>query len=397
MQKRDYYKILEVSKNATDEELKKSFRKLSLKYHPDRQNGKSDEEKKSAEEKFKEIAEAYSVLSDKDKRRRYDMFGPEGANQNGGFGGHNVDPREFFRRHMQNFGFGADFNVFGNFGSFGFGDGFSSQDNNPNGPQDGEDIQIQIHINLEDSLYGSKKKYHIEVEDPCDHCHGTGSEDGKTSQCSHCNGTGMMTQRHGMMVMSSTCPYCHGRGVEISNPCHECHGKRKKNTIRDIELEIPQGISSGDKLMIKGKGQKGFNGGNDGDVIVYIEVDEHELFKRNGMNLGTVINIPSLTAIMGGDIDVNTPWGVATVNIPKGITQGKQIRLNGMGVRKGTAKGNLNLIVNIENITNLTDEQRELLEKLRGTITENNFTETRKRNNIFKEFEKKVKKLRGDS
>ena len=218
-QKRDYYEVLGVSKNASNDELKRAFRKLSMLYHPDRQVGKSDTEKKEAEDKFKEITEAYEVLSNKDKRAQYDQFG---FNNTNGFGGQGTDDlAEFFRRHSM---FGSDFA--GDFSDFGFNP-FSGRDNrkvDPNGPKDGQDIKISINIPFEESIYGGIREFDLTLQDPCDHCHGSGSDDGKIENCQYCNGTGMITQRRGMMIMQSTCPHCHGSGSKIKTKCHICHG-----------------------------------------------------------------------------------------------------------------------------------------------------------------------------
>lgn len=272
-QKRDYYEILGLSKNATDQEIKSSYRKLCRKFHPDMQAGKSDAEKKEAEDKFKEIAEAYEVLSNKDKRAQYDQFG---FNTSNGFGGQGTDDlAEFFRRHP---GFGSHFG--GGFGDFGFDPfgGGNNRGNDPNAPKDGQDVKININIPFEESIYGGIREFDLTLQDPCDHCHGSGSDDGKTENCTHCNGTGMITQRRGMMIMQSTCPHCHGSGVKIKTKCHVCHGTGHVDKPHHIKIEVPMGVDNGTRLRVSGAGQHGTNGGHDGDVYVEIYVEDSDIF-----------------------------------------------------------------------------------------------------------------------
>ena len=387
-QKRNYYEVLGVSKNASNDELKRAFRKLSMLYHPDRQAGKSDTEKKEAEDKFKEISEAYEVLSNKDKRAQYDQFG---FNNSNGFGGQGPDDlAEFFRRHS---GFGSDF--VGDFGDFGFNP-FGSRNNrkvNPNAPKDGQDIKININIPFEESIYGGIREFDIILQDPCDHCHGSGSDDGKTENCQYCNGTGMITQRRGMMIMQSTCPHCHGTGSKIKTKCHICHGSGHVDKSHHIKIEIPMGINTGTTLRVASAGQHGTNGGRDGDVYVVIYVEDSNIFIRDGMNLIIDEVISPITASIGGKHDTITPWGEVTLSIPPETKTGKMLRIKGNGVKysNGNQCGDLFVRIIVGSLSNLNNEQKKILENLASTLRDDNIQDVKEFNKLKKEYMEKNK------
>lgn len=382
---KDYYKILGAKKDATDDELKKLYRKLAVKYHPDHQAGKTEEEKKEAEEKFKEINEAYSVLSDKEKKQHYDNFGSTEGFQSG-FGAGGIDPREFFRRATSHFG------GFGSFGAdFGFGDDWSegSSAPDPNAPKDGRNIQISVKFDLEDLLYGATREFTITVEDPCEHCHGTGAENGALDKCPVCNGSGMETRRNGMMIMQSTCRNCGGSGYLAKNRCPHCSGGRVKAK-RELSVNIPVGIDVGQKLRVAGEGEKGVNGGRNGDLFIVVGMNPHQIFSRDGKDLSETAYISPLTASLGGRIEVQTPWGIADINVPPETKNEKIFKLAGQGVHSQTGNGDLFVIVEIEPFANLTEEQKKILDKFSNTLTDSNFRNASDLKRKCEEFRKRT-------
>jgi molecular chaperone DnaJ len=382
---KDYYKILGVEKNASEQDIRKAFLKLSKQYHPDMQAGKTEEEKKEAESKFKEINEANEILSDKEKREYYDNFGS--VNQGHGFGPGGIDPREFFRQHYRN-GFG----MHGFDSHFGFGD-FGARRNSPpdpNAPKNGRSVEINVKVNLEDVLYGANRDLEIKVNDPCPNCKGTGSKNGELKICPDCNGTGMKTSIRGNMVMSTTCPICQGRGYVSHGDCPHCSGGTILNT-RKLNITIPQGINEGCVLRVKGEGERGLNGGINGDIRIIVTTNEHEIFERHGNDLYMKMYISPISAMIGGDVDVQTPWGLAKLNIPSGTQNEKVFRLKNQGVRYGENSGDLYIVTEIEMIKNCTDEQIELLKQLEKTLTDKNQENQNNQKLVFKEFYKRNK------
>ena len=358
---KDYYSILNVSKNATDDEIKKAFRKLSMQYHPDRQVGKTEAEKKTAEEKFKEISEAYDTLGDKDKRQKYDMFGSSGSTSA------DDDMMSRFASQFGRFGFGFE----DMFGGSPFGRTRSTPD--PNSPEDGADVQINLNVTFKESLFGVVKEFDIDVEEPCNACNGTGTADGKgLKKCSHCNGTGMFTQVHGRMMVQSTCSYCQGQGYMNSSPCQKCHGSRRCTKMKHVSLKIPAGVHNGSRLRIAGSGQSGLKGGKSGDLYVQLRVEESKLFQRNGYDLYTDLYISPIIASIGGDADVYTPYGTIKIKIPAGTIAGKQLRVPNKGIKTSTANGDLILNVQIEPLVNLSKEQKDLLKAFNNTVSAKN-------------------------
>lgn len=387
---KDYYKILGVERNASDQEIRKAFLKLSKKYHPDMQSGKTDDEKREAEEKFKELNEANEILSDKEKRSYYDNFGsaPGQQYQRGGFGAGGVNPMEFFRKHADRFS---------HFGSFGDGFGFGHHGFETNSPPDptlpknGKDIRIQLRLKLEDILYGSTREFTININDPCIHCHGTGAKNGEMKKCTTCNGSGMQTSINGHMIMHATCQTCGGTGFVASDRCEHCNGGHI-NSERKISITIPQGIEEGSKLRVRGEGQKGINGGSNGDIYIVVSTEEHELFIRNGNDLVYELYVSPVTAMLGGDIEVQTPWGLAKLKIPKGTEDGKHFRLSKQGIKNGGTTGDFYVVLYIETIKNLTDEQLKILNEFNKLVTDDNFNNITKQKEKQKQFYKENKK-----
>lgn len=386
MQKRDYYEVLGVSKDATEQEIKSSFRKLSLKYHPDRQAGKSDAEKKEAEEKFKEAAEAYEVLSDKSKRAQYDQFGFDGPHMTsggGGFGG--FDMSEFMRRH------GGMFSSF--FGGSPFGDsddgffgGFSGMPRenklpDPTAPENGRDVRLKINLPFKDTIFGKVREFDIDLTEECHKCHGTGVKSGsKPQKCPHCHGTGMLEERiqQGWMMSISQgpCRHCGATGY-IFDKCDECHGEKRVPKTKHVSVKIPAGIEVGQKLRVKDFGECGTCGGKNGDLYLYIVgVEGNEMFERFGINLKLKWPISPIVASLGGKVEVLTPYGYEKMKVPAGTVSGDHIVLGGKGIKTSAGIGNLVVEVVIEPLSKLTPEQESLLKKLESTVSESNLKQT---------------------
>lgn len=383
---KNYYQILGVERTASDEDLKKAYRNLSKKYHPDLHNGKTDAEKKEAEEKFKEISEAYSILSDRKKREYYDNFGTV-PGENGGHG-QSVDPREFFRSHFRDFGdFDSDFSGFG-FDMGGFG---CNTKVDPDSPKNGKDIRVRINVPLEAALYGSENEVPIHVTDPCHHCNGTGADGGKVEECPMCNGTGIRRSRNGVILMQTTCPSCNGMGFIAKDTCHHCGGSGTESCIRRINVKIPRGIDSDACLRVVGEGSRGINGGSNGDLYVIISVQDNAIFTRRGLDLLTTVHVSPISAMLGDDVDVQTPWGVANIKIPESTKNGRVFRLHGKGMHTPNGDGDLYVKIKIETLTNLTDSQKKALRRFKKTITENNLPESTAFERICEDFEKNTK------
>jgi molecular chaperone DnaJ len=379
---KDYYKILGVEKNASEQDIRRAFLKLSKKYHPDMQSGKTDQEKSEAEEKFKEINEANEILSNKEKREYYDNFGTTGNNN--GFGAGGIDPREFFRQYRNFHGFSEFHDDFG-FGNFG---AKTRTPPDPNSPKRGRDVQIRVNLDLDDILYGSTREFTININDPCPQCKGTGSENGELIKCTHCNGTGMIQNIQGHVIMQSTCHHCGGTGFGIKTKCTHCDNGFIHNE-RNISINIPQGIQDGVKLRIKGEGEKGLNGADNGDIYVVVMTANHELFERNGQDLITEVFISPITAALGGDVDAPTPWGTASLKIPKGTIDGRTFKLSQQGIKQNNSVGDLYVIVHIETIKNCTTKQEKLLKELSTLITDDNLENNKLQKQKYEKFKKK--------
>jgi len=383
---KDYYKILGVNKDASESEIRKAFLKLSKKYHPDMQTGKSDAEKKESEEKFKELNEANEVLSDKNKRQQYDTFGStEGFRS--GFGARSVDPREFFRRAAANFhGFGTFDDDFG----FNYDGSEARSKIDPTAPKNGRDIRINANFEFEDLLYGATRSFTVNVDDPCEHCHGTGAESGELDTCPVCKGTGMESTINGMMFMQSTCQNCNGSGYVPKKKCSHCNNGRIK-TQRKLSINIPRGIEIGSRLKIVNEGEHGINGGKNGDFYIIVNSLTHDIFDRNGNDLATHIFISPLVASIGGEIDVQTPWGITKLKIPAGTKSGKVFRIPGQGVHSSSGNGDLYIESEIETISNITPEQKKAIEKLSKILKIDNFTNSKNLHDKCESFWNRVK------
>ena len=361
-EKRDYYEVLGVSKSATPEEIKKAYRQMALKYHPDR-----NPDDKDAEEKFKEAAEAYSVLSDENKRARYDRYGFAGMNggsaSGGGFGGGFGD---FDLNDILNsvFGRGFDFGGF-NFGGFGGG-------SNRGGVarQRGSNIRVKVKLNLQEIAKGVKKKIKVNKYVTCDHCHGSGSENGATETCPTCHGRGQVVQAvnsfFGAMQTASVCPTCGGTGHIIKNKCKHCQGEGIMKGEEIIDIEIPAGVGNDMQLTVRGKGNAGPHNGINGDLIVVIEEEESKDFERDGSNLiyNLFLTIPE--AILGTQAEVPTIDGKVRVKIAPGTQSGKVLRLRGKGLPNINSYGSGDMLVNV-NVwipKKVTKEEEKLLEEL---------------------------------
>ena len=351
MAKRDYYEVLDVARNATDEEIKKAYRKLAMKYHPDR-----NQDNPSAEEKFKEVKEAYEMLSDSEKRAAYDQYGHAGVDPNMGAGG----------------GFGGG-NPFGDFGDI-FGDIFGGMGGRQRGPQvyRGADLRYTMEISLEDAAAGKVTQIRVPNWEECDVCHGSGAEPGTSAEtCPTCQGQGQVRMSQGFFSVQQTCPTCHGTGKHIPTPCHKCHGQGKIKTQKTLEVNIPAGIEDGMRIRNAGKGEPGVNGGPSGDLFVEIHIKRHSVFERDGTDLHCTIPLAFTKAALGGEIEVPTLHGKATMNIPEGTQTGQVFRLKGKGmphVRSASTIGDLYVHVELEVPVKLNSEQKDLIRQLDDSL-----------------------------
>lgn len=371
MEKRDYYEVLGVSKTATDDELKKAYRKMAIQYHPDRQQGKSEEEKKAAEEKFKEAAEAYDVLSNPDKRARYDQFGHSMGNMGGGgYGGAGMSMDDIFR----NFG---DI-----FSGFGFGSGFGGFGSSRTGRRQnrGTDLRVKVRVTLKDVAHGVEKKLKIPRYVACSHCNGSGarSASGHTT-CPKCHGSGVITQVRqtflGTMQETIACPNCGGEGRIITDKCPHCNGEGIERKEEVVTVKIPAGVANGMILRMEGSGNAARRGGVPGDLLIVIEEENDSELLREDNNLiyNLIIDFP--TAVLGGKVDVPTVDGRARLTIEPGTQPGKVLRLRGKGLPSPNSYGNGDLLVNIMVYVpkKLSPDEKAAIEKLRGS---NNMTPT---------------------
>lgn len=366
MSKRDYYEVLGVSKTATQDELKKAYRKLARKYHPDL--NKDNEE---AAEKFKECNEAYSVLSDDQKRAQYDQFG-HAAFENGGMGG------------------GGGFGGAGGFGGFGGsgmedifdmffgGQGGRGGSRAKTGPQRGADLRFDLEITFEEAAFGLEKEINLYRDETCDHCHGEGAEPGsKVESCPECNGTGYVrfTQNtmFGQMVNERPCSRCKGEGKIISEPCKECRGKGTVKRNKKLKVKIPAGVDNGSRLRVSGEGEAGAKGGPNGDLYVYLYVKPHKFFERDGTTVLCEVPINIVQATLGADIKVPTLDGQVTMKVPEGTQPGKVLRLKGKGIPslRGGNRGDQLVRIKVVVPTKLSDKQKDALRKFADISKDN--------------------------
>lgn len=335
----DYYEVLGVARNADELEIKKAYRKLAMKYHPDR-----NPDNKEAEEKFKEVQCAYDVLSDAQKRATYDQFGHAGMN--GGMGGD---------------GFSGGFD-FGDIFSQMFGSGSSGGSRQQN--YQGADLQYTIEISLEEAAHGTKKKITIPTHDECDICHGSGAKPGTApTTCHMCGGSGAVHVRQAIFQLQQTCPQCRGSGKQIKDPCIKCHGEGLTKSRKTVEVSIPAGIDDGQRIRLTGEGEPGTHGAPSGDLYVLVNIRPHAVFERDGMDLHCELPISFTVAALGGEVEVPTINGKVKLNIPKETQTGRRMRVRSKGIKslRSNAVGDLYCHIVVETPVNLTERQRELL------------------------------------
>jgi molecular chaperone DnaJ len=357
--KRDYYEVLGVARAAADGEIKSAYRKLALKFHPDRNPGDKD-----AEEKFKEAAEAYAILADTSKRAAYDRFGHAGVSSAAGAGA-GFDPTVFS-------GFE---DILGGLGDiFGFGDVFGGR--RRGGPQRGADLRYDLEITFEEAASGTETSIQIPRQENCEACSGSGAAPGSSpSQCPQCRGQGQVRFQQGFFTVARTCPQCRGAGKIISKPCTTCRGAGRVSKERKLTVKIPAGISTGQQLRLQGEGESGFLGGPAGHLYVVIQVREHEFFRRDGINLFCEIPVNFTTVALGGEIQVPTLDGIESVKVPEGTQTGTTLRLRGKGMPdvNGRGRGDLFATVQVQTPKKLTREQRKALDELSKVLPTEKF------------------------
>ena len=375
--KRDYYEVLGVEKTASAEEIKKAYRKKAMQYHPDRNPGD-----KTAEEKFKEVGEAYEVLSDDDKRSRYDQFGFQGVDPNFGAGGAGFD------------------GGFGGFGGFDFGDIFGEffggsgarRASTQNAPRRGENVGVRLDLTFEEAAFGCEKSVVVERMEQCAECHGSGCAAGTTPEvCDQCHGTGTVQVRRqtpmGVFATSAPCPKCGGKGKIIHQPCTTCRGSGAERKRRTIQASVPAGIDNGQTISIRGQGHAGKNGGPAGDLLITITVRPHELFRREGTSVLCSAPITFAQAVLGAELEIPTIDGKVKYDLPEGTQSGTTFRLKGKGIPSinGRGRGDQYVTVFIETPRNLNKEQKDALKKFAEACGDDNYTERKK---FFKKFKK---------
>ena len=374
-EKRDYYEVLGLSKGASADEIKKAYRKLAMKYHPDYNPGDT-----AAEEKFKEINEAHEVLSDPEKRQRYDQFGFAGVDPNygagqGGFGG--------------GFGGGVDLgDIFGDIFGGGFGGFGGGGRSNPNAPRKGQDIRVRITLDFQEAVHGCSKKISITRQDGCTECGGNGCAKGTSPEtCPDCGGRGYVLRQQrtpfGVMQSQQPCVRCNGKGKIVKDPCKVCHGAGRVATKKTLEVNIPAGIDDDQSIALRGMGDAGTNGGPNGDVIVTVTVKPDALFERDGYNVWVPVPIPYSQAVLGAKITVPTVDGKVEYDVPEGTQSGTTFRLRGKGIQyvNGRGRGDMYVKCEVEIPKKLNKAQREALKKFEETLKDDNYE---KRKGFFK-------------
>lgn len=370
--KRDYYEVLGVSKSASADEIKKAYRALAKKYHPDANPGD-----KTAEAKFKEASEAYAVLSDPDKKKAYDTYGHAAFDPNSaagaasGFGGFDFGSMDFSDIFSDLFGGGAGGDIFGNI----FGGGYSTG-RRSNRPRQGESLRTRVTITFDEAMKGTKKQITIPYQEECSSCHGSGAKAGTSPvTCSKCGGRGQVTVQQrtpfGVMQSVSTCPECNGTGKVIKDKCPSCNGTGYNRVQKTFEVNIPAGIDNGQSVKLTGAGNPGENGGPRGDLLVSVTVAQHPILKRQGVNIFSTVSIDYPTAVLGGETKVKTADGDVLLTIKPGTQSDTKMRLKGKGVpllRNPKSRGDhyVTIVVNVP--TNLNKEQKDALEKYRSTL-----------------------------
>ncbi len=361
MSKRDYYEVLGVSRSASDSEIKSAYRKLAMKYHPDRNPGD-----KTAEERFKECAEAYAVLADAEKRAAYDRFGHAGVSSAAGAGA-GFDPSVFAE-------FGDFADILGNM--FGFGDLFGGGSRRRGGPQRGADLRYDLEISFDEAAHGAETTIQIPRQETCDTCSGSGAAPGSSpTVCAQCRGQGQVRFQQGFFTVARTCSLCRGAGRVVSKPCPTCRGTGRVSKERKITVKIPAGVDTGQQLRLQGEGEAGSAGGPPGHLYVVIHVQPHEFFRRDGVNLFCEIPVNFTTVALGGEILVPTLDGPESVKVPEGTQTGTTLRLRGKGMPdvNGRGRGDLFATVQVQTPKRLNKEQRHLLEQLAKSLPKEKF------------------------
>lgn len=345
MSEKDYYKVLNVDKSANDDELKKAYRKLAMQFHPDK-----NKDNPAAEEKFKEVSEAYDTLKDPQKRAAYDRFGSAGP-QMGGMGG--------------GAGFGSAFSdIFEDM----FGEAMGGGRGRSTGPLRGSDMQFSLDISLEDAFKGKDAKLKIPTVESCGDCKGSGAADGaKPEKCGDCGGAGRVRSTQGFFTIERACPTCNGNGSTIKSPCKKCGGAGRMRGEKTVQISIPSGISEGQRVRLSGEGEAGIRGGGSGDLFVLVNIKPHRFFRRDGANLYCRVPVPMTTAALGGNLDVPTIEAEkSNVKIPSGTQTGQQLRLKGKGMKvmRSESRGDMFIEIFVETPVNLDKKQTDLMKQL---------------------------------
>ena len=365
MSKRDYYEVLGVSKSADEKEIKKSYRRVAMKYHPDRNPDDPD-----AEEKFKEATEAYDILMDSEKRAAYDQFGHAGVDPNMGAG-------------AGGFGGGSFSDIFGDvFGDiFGGGGGRGRA-----GPQRGSDLRYTLDVSLEDAVKGTTVEIRVPSLNTCETCDGSGAKKGSSPvTCTTCGGAGQVRMQQGLFQVQQTCPSCRGQGRTISDPCNTCHGQGRVEKTRTLSVKVPPGVDTGDRIRLSGEGEAGPQGGPSGDLFVQISVKQHPIFERDGKHLYCEVPITFVDAALGGELEVPTLEGRVKLKIPPETQTGKLFRLRGKGVKpvRGGNVGDLLCRAVVETPVNLNKRQKELLEEFAESLGEDGHRQSPRQHSWF--------------
>ena len=373
--KRDYYEVLGIQKGASEDEIKKAYKKLARKYHPDMNPGD-----KEAEEKFKEVNEANEVLSDPTKKARYDQFGFAGVDPNYGAGGGG------WGDGAAGFDFGDLGDIFGSF----FGGGFGGAQQRRNGPQRGESIRMSVSVSFTEAAFGCEKDVALERSEQCPSCHGNGCAEGTTPEiCPECRGSGTVQVRRqtpmGVFATTATCTKCGGSGKIIHQPCAECHGNGRVHKRRTVKVSIPAGIDNGQTISLRGQGHAGKNGGPNGDLLITVMVKPHDLFRRDGTSVFCEAPITFTQAVLGAELEIPTIDGKVKYTIPEGTQTGTVFRLRGKGipVLNGRGRGDQYVTVTIETPRNLNKEQKDALRKFSALLGEGNYEQQK---SFFKKF-----------
>lgn len=352
MSKRDYYEILGVSRDVSEKELKKAYRRVAMKFHPDR-----NPDDKGAEEKFKEASEAYEILSNQEKRAAYDQFGHAGVDpQGGGFGGGGFSGGNFSDIFGDVFG-----DIFG--GGAGGGRG--------RGPARGSDLRYTLELGLEDAVKGTSVKIRVPTLVSCNTCDGSGAKAGtKPTSCTTCGGMGQVRMQQGFFSVQQTCPTCRGKGSMISDPCNDCHGQGRVEETKTLSVKVPAGVDTGDRIRLSGEGEAGPEGGPAGDLYVQVSVKQHEIFERDGKNLYCEVPVSFVDAALGGELDVPTLDGRVKLKVPHETQTGKMFRLRGKGVTpvRGGAAGDLMCRIVVETPVHLSTKQKDLLKEFKASM-----------------------------